>query len=783
MRHATWLLVIALWAAASTALAKTETFSETTADQFAGGRSEGVVGTNLGTLRLGRALDSLLKDAEGVDYVARMAEAPDGTVYAVTGGGGRIYRLKDGKVDLFATLDDKFLFSCAVDGKGVLYVGSGGTKGRIWRVQPQGAGQPKAEILFEADDVKYIWDLVCLKDGALAAATGDHGKVLRVTQDGKSEPLITTEANHVLCLALAPDGTLYAGTDGGALVYRYADKKVFILYDADETEVTGLALDGEGNLYVGVSSGAGGRAGGAQPGGGPKPISITVPGPSRSGMSEEGAKPEGGKPKSPGEEKGKAEPPGETKHDDADKPVKAAESPALPSPPSPPPSMPPTSGRAESRGTGNGVYRITPEGLVTRVFECRDAMVLGLAVSERHLLIGTGRDAHIYEVALEAPEEEACVATVDPKQVMALAVTKGGRVVVGTAAPGRLYALSKGYAKEGTYTSRVYDAGGSAKWGTLEWRAETPGGTQLRLATRTGNVRDPEKGGWSDWSKEIAASPSRVESPAARFIQFRVTMKSGNESATAVLDQFEAAYLRVNEPPKVGGVTEAGQAAEESARAQARAADQFRQALKARNREGAPPAGPPQPPRPGHQTIRTIQWQASDPNGDELRYDVFFRTRGEPKWILLEKDLIQPTFPWDTGTVADGWYEIKVVASDRTDNPPEAALEGLKVSAPILVDNTPPVIDQVETKIGKGQVEVRFAAHDATSWLVGAAYAVDSSLEWQTVFPTDGIFDAAKKEFRFTIGDLAPGPHRLALRVADQAGNTGHADRTIIVEK
>ena len=278
--------------------AATKTFLETNESDFAEGEADGVVWTSLGTLRLGRALDSLLDETEGVDYVAKIAEAPDGALFAVTGGAGRVYRIDGDKVALYATLPDKFLFSCAAGPDGVVYVGSGGTKGRLWRLTPRKEGEPKQEVLFEDEKVKYIWDLVCLLDGALAAATGDEGKLLRIHRDGKSDVLLDSEEKHLLCLALAPDGALYAGSDGAGLVYRWADKKTFILYDADEPEITGLALDADGNLYAGASSGTGGRGGGAETGAETTTIRISpVPerGPEDAFLSDERNVPPGKK--------------------------------------------------------------------------------------------------------------------------------------------------------------------------------------------------------------------------------------------------------------------------------------------------------------------------------------------------------------------------------------------------------------------------------------------------------------------------------------------------------
>ena len=782
------ILVAALAVLPALALAKTQTFEETNEAEFSQGHAEGIVWTNLGTLRLGRAVESLLAPTDGVDYVARLAEAPDGTVYAVTGGTGRIYRMRGGKVTLFATLADKFLFSCTVAPNGDLYVGSGGTKGRIWRIVPQAQGEPKAEVFFEADDVKYVWDLAWLKDGALAAATGDKGKVFRVTPDKKGEVIIDSEADHVLCLAAAPDGTLYAGTSGEGIVYRWSGKKVFVLYDADEPEVTAMTLDAAGNLYVAGSGGTGGRGGGAEI-------------PSQPPASPTAAPPAGPSPAPKGELKEAtptAKDAGAVKPSEAQPPAVAE---AVAGKPSEALAMAEklsasmqTSMSASARrpgggpaGAGSAVYRIAPDGIVTRIFEGRDAMILSLTVTGGQLLVGTGRSARIYEVGCRTDEEEACVASVDPKQVMSLLATRDGRVLAGSAGPGRLYSLSKGPAKEGTYTSQVYDAGSSARWGSLEWRGKTPAGTETGIATRTGNVRDPEKGMWSEWSKAAMKSPASVSSPSARFIQFRVTMRGRDDSPTPVIEQYEAAYLRVNEAPKVLTI---GEVPSPEAAARAQTLERFRQQMKARSRPPTPgsqpqPASSPQPPPPeGPQPIRIIQWQAVDPNGDSLRYDLYVRGQGEPNWILLDKDLSAPQYAWDTTTVADGWYELKVVASDRADNPAETALEAWKIGDPVLVDNTPPAIEKLETQVkAGGDIEVRFTVRDVICRLVDAAYTVDSATDWHTIAPTDGLFDGRQKEFRFTIRKRSPGPHRLAIRATDEAQNIGRAAHTIIIEK
>ena len=50
-------------------------------------------------------------------------------------------------------------------------------------------------------------------------------------------------------------------------------------------------------------------------------------------------------------------------------------------------------------------------------------------------------------------------------------------------------------------TSEVLDAKLVSKWGALRWHADTPPGTSISVAVRSGNVAEPDET-WSDWSAE-----------------------------------------------------------------------------------------------------------------------------------------------------------------------------------------------------------------------------------------------------------------------------------------
>src|SRR5258708_3040236 len=57
-------------------------------------------------------------------------------------------------------------------------------------------------------DATHVWDVIEDRDGNLFVATGDEGKVFKVTPDGKVTVAYAGDDSQVLCLALAPDGSV-----------------------------------------------------------------------------------------------------------------------------------------------------------------------------------------------------------------------------------------------------------------------------------------------------------------------------------------------------------------------------------------------------------------------------------------------------------------------------------------------------------------------------------------------------------------------------------------------
>src|SRR5262249_50972131 len=118
-------------------------------------------------------------------------------------------------------------------------------------------------------------------------------------------------------------------------------------------------------------------------------------------------------------------------------------------------------------------------------------------------------------------------------------------ILAATGNMGRIFRLGETPGATGTYEAPVHDSGTASKWGSLSWRAELPQGAKITFQTRSGNSAKPDKT-WSDWSTPLTdASASRISSPNARYIQWRLEMTGAN-GATPILNSVSLAYLPQN---------------------------------------------------------------------------------------------------------------------------------------------------------------------------------------------------------------------------------------------
>jgi hypothetical protein len=178
----------------------------------------------------------------------------------------------------------------------------------------------------------------------------------------------------------------------------------------------------------------------------------------------------------------------------------------------------------------------------------------------------------------------------------------------------------------------------------------------------------------------------------------------------------------------------------------------------------------------------TIKWKATDPNEDELTFDVYVRKDGWTDWVRVEEGLSKSEYEWDTTTTPSGIYRVKVIASDRTDNPNGMALTGSRESDPVVVAHEPPQVTLRVVSIEGGKATLEATAHSALARLASASFSINGK-KWENAFPTDGLFDGKEKKFRFIVDSLPLGANVVVIRVKDVAANIGSADAIFAVKK
>ena len=131
----------------------------------------------------------------------------------------------------------------------------------------------------------------------------------------------------------------------------------------------------------------------------------------------------------------------------------------------------------------------------------------------------------------------------------------------------------------------------------------------------------------------------------------------------------------------------------------------------------------------------------------------------------------------DGAALGDGRYVFKVVATDAPENALGQALTGERMSEPVDVDNTPPVVRaEGQPQVGSdGRARVRFMVEDAGGMRAAARTCSVDSGEWRAVFPEDGIADSPRETYALDLPLAGAGEHTISLRAFDASGNVSSA--------
>ena len=186
---------------------------------------------------------------------------------------------------------------------------------------------------------------------------------------------------------------------------------------------------------------------------------------------------------------------------------------------------------------------------------------------------------------------------------------------------------------------------------------------------------------------------------------------------------------------------------------------------------------------PGKDGLFKISYSVKDDNEDKLIYKIDFRKAGRTGWIEIKNDVETNGYGWDSRTVEDGRYEIRITASDERSNTPETKLTGSRVSDVFTVDNTPPVVKKHKIDRGAKSIRLKMTVADEFSAIGKVEYTIDSDANWMGVLPDDLVYDTTTEDFTIITDDLTPGQHVIALRLSDDMGNTAYKSYDFTIDK
>lgn len=403
------------------------------------------------------------------------------------------------------------------------------------------------------------------------------------------------------------------------------------------------------------------------------------------------------------------------------------------------------------------IVRVYPTGAAVPVHRFTKQVAGPLGWSAAGLVVGTTVEGELWQLA------DGSAAQLDTVDASAISRIDGSGSWVLTVGPVTL--LRRQGAPRGTFVSPPLDAGQPASWGLAALEGQLPPGHGCRQSFRSGPTAEPGEA-WSEWSPPVPCGEARVGAPPARYLQARAELDA-TTSVVPRVGRLAIAYRQLNLPPVVkelvahppGEVFLKGPPpSERVVEVQHPDLSGVFTVLDEDDQERQQSLGRKYY-RVGYQSL---SWKAEDPNGDPLRFSLEVQRRGSDAWWVVRKDLETLTLALDTAALADGWYRFRLTASDGEANPDAPAL-GQALSSWVTVDNTPPRL-QARREGNEWLVEVE----DALSPLAILEYNRDAQ-GWHRAACEDGLLDSRREVLRLP---AAPGTHVLTVRAVDDHHNS-----------
>jgi len=703
-------LLLAILSAAHLHAVRTETITQDAYGDFFAGELRNVSLNNRGALQPGPALNEVMVIEDASSIWSAVADKK-GNLYIGTGKQGAVYKIKPGAKEPELVFKPDTIMTRALALDGKGNLFVGTSPdGAVYRIKPGG----RPEVFFDPSEV-YVWDMVFGKDGKLYVATGAEAKIYQLDPDyqlnDEATVYFSSDRTHFTRLTWDQDGALIAGSGPDAYLYRITgESEGEVLFSAGTDEIANVIAVG-GDLYFSTWHK---RSSGSKP-----PVNMAKLLAQFLGTNgdEEGAEPD----------------------------------------PAAAPSF---------------LLKLDPDGFVSPVWSPGGSNLQSMvADGEGGFLVGSDQSGRVYSVT-NADEWALLNEAGRGGEVTAILTGAGPRNTryVFTSNPAAIYEMSAIADENPAFTSEPLDASTVARWGRLRALGAPSKASDMKWETRSGNAKEPDET-WSDWSE---LNDQVISSPAARYLQYRVTFSDNDAVVRGVTAYYGARNLaplvsQINIIPAALNIVTNVSSNPKTINAKKLAnPKETAEAL-------AKPPTENQKVVVGDETgAVSAAWKALDPNGDRMRYAVALKMEDEDDWVTLADNLSEAAFSTSTRGLPDGYYAFKITASDRPSNQPGEAKSGYLISQPFLIDNTSPAVKLHDQKSKKKETVLTFTATDEWGVITEAEYRLDGG-EPAGAIPTDLLFDATKEVFRLAFHRLEPGSHSIVFMAKDERGNQGIA--------
>ncbi|MDH3743849.1 MAG: WD40 repeat domain-containing protein [Acidobacteriota bacterium] len=688
--------------------------------EFLSGTLEGIAVNPEGMLGLANRAEKLAELEE--PFVFTIAEHGEGWVVG-TGNDGNVFLVRrNGETRaLFSTAEPE-VFAVWADADGTVFAGTS-PDGKVYRWKGE-----EPEVFFDPEET-YIWDIQRSADGSLLVATGAEGRLYKLDNTGSAELLYDTQDTHLKAVKPLPDGALLLGTAGQGLILRLAaDGTARTLYDSPYPEVVAVATASDGVSYAAILA-------------------------SEASLVDLSSQASKSKQQSTKKEEGSGA-----------KGTTAAVAVAV--------AVSKDAGYIGSRPSGfsgprSVLLRIAPGGATETLWRFSEDTVYSLLWRGGRLWIGTGLDGKLFsfrdgKMVLEKDVDERQIVDLTPGESgPAFATTNGAAV----------FRVSEEKETRGRYLSPAQDSGQVSDFGTLMWRGASQAKSSVSFSARSGMSAEPDRT-WSSWSEARSGTEvSLADVPAGRYVQWRADLEASN-GESPVLSEVVVSYVQKNLPPRIERFT-VMPPGEISVPAGFNAGNQVFEPAHPDRSGIFTTLEPATNEKSGRKTLwkkgyRTLGWEATDPNDDELTYSLFFRRQATPaadrEWMLVRQDLDETSFSFDSTVLPDGEYRFLLRSADRKPGSGSAALTAEMTSETVVIDHTPPSLVAVERRGEKMVVKMS----DRLSPLAAAEISIDAK-EWIDAPAADGMLDARNETIEI---DPSSTEGLLLLRITDSAFNS-----------